>query len=75
MVPSYWDFCNELMLGIEIDGDSHNPRKNYDQRCQKHLESMGISFLRFDGFQVINNIVGVLQIIYDWIESCEQTHP
>ena len=68
-------FCNELMLAIEIDGDSHSERKSYDQHRQNRLESIGISFLRFDGFQVINNTNGVLQFIFDWIENYEKTHP
>ena len=68
-------FCNELMLAIEIDGDSHSERKSYDQHRQNRLESIGISFLRFDGFQVINNTNCVLQFIFDWIENYEKTHP
>ncbi len=68
-------FCNELMLAIEIDGESHNERNNYDQDRQERLERLGISFLRFDGFQVIKNVNGVLHIIYNWIDEYEKTHP
>ena len=68
-------FCNELMLAIEIDGESHNEKSIQDKHRQKRLEQLGIKFLRFNGFQVINNINGVLQIITDWIEEYEKTHP
>ncbi len=68
-------FCNELMLAIEIDGESHNDRVMYDQRRQKKLESFGISFLRFDGLQVINNIEGVLQVVYRWVDEFERPTP
>ena len=53
-------FCNELMLAIEIDGDSHQKKQSYDRHRQEHLENIRISFLRFDGLQVIKNIEGVL---------------
>ena len=68
-------FCNELMLCIEIDGESHNYKESYDKNRQVILEKMGISFLRFDGFQVINNTEGVLQHIHDWVDKYELTHP
>jgi len=68
-------FCNELMLCIEIDGESHNYKESYDKNRQVILEKMGISFLRFDGFQVINNTEGVLQHIHDWVDKYEETHP
>ena len=48
-------FGNELMLAIEIEGDSHNERIEDDKRRQECLEELGVSFLRFDGFYVIKN--------------------
>ncbi len=68
-------FCNELMLVIEIDGESHNDKKEYDQHRQKRLESFGISFLRFDGLQVVKNIDGVLRTIYNWIDEHREPTP
>ncbi|KAA3612495.1 MAG: endonuclease domain-containing protein [Calditrichaeota bacterium] len=68
-------FCNELMLAIEIDGESHNDKEKYDHDRQKRLESLGILFLRFDGLQVINNINGVLQVIYDWVDNYKEPTP
>jgi len=68
-------FCNGLMLAIEIDGESHNEKLIQDKHRQNRLEHLGIKFLRFNGFQVINNTKGVLQIITDWVEEYEKTHP
>ena len=68
-------FCNELMLAIEIDGDSHNEKENYDLRRQDRLEGLGVSFLRFDGLQVVNNIDVVLQVIYRWVEKHGEPTP
>jgi very-short-patch-repair endonuclease len=70
-------FCNELMLAIEIDGDSHrdeNVFKN-DVRRQNRLEELGISFLRFTDLQVKTDMRSVLDTISGWIEVHKRTHP
>jgi len=69
-------FCHELMLAIEIDGDSHAQKQIADFGRQKQLESLGIRFLRFYDLDVKHNMNGVLQTIEIWIEKYEQeTHP
>ena len=60
-------FCNELMLVIEIDGESHNEKIEYDNHRQKRLESLGIRFLRFYDIDVKKNMNGVLSTIENWI--------
>jgi very-short-patch-repair endonuclease len=67
-------FCYELMLVIEIDGDSHDYRCKEDQRRQKRLESLGITFLRFSDVDVKRNMEGVLQSIEMRINELEK-HP
>ncbi len=62
-------FCYELMLAIEIDGDSHVDKVEYDEARQRRLESYGIRFLRFDDRDVKTNMDGVLKRIYAWIEE------
>ena len=37
-------FCYELMLVIEIDGDSHDNKYEEDKLRQKQLEGIGIRF-------------------------------
>src|SRR5436190_14233366 len=39
-------FCHELMLAIEIDGDSHDHKFEQDVQRQKTLEEIGIRFIR-----------------------------
>jgi len=68
-------FCNELMLAIEIDGISHLNKNEYDNNRQQILEELGIAVLRFDGYEVINNLDGVLTSIVTWIGEYERTHP
>ncbi|KPK92278.1 DNA methylase [bacterium SM23_31] len=67
-------FCYELMLAIEIDGDSHVDKIEEDQIRQKRLESLGINFLRFTDFDVKKNMNGVLQYIEKWIDEIEGKH-
>ncbi len=45
-------FCYELMLAIEIDGESHIKKIEEDQIRQQRLESLGIHFLRFSDHDV-----------------------
>ena len=60
-------YCKELMLAIEIDGDTHIYRYDYDDERQKTLEKLGVHFLRFDDLEVKRNMNNVLRVIEDWI--------
>ena len=65
-------FCNELMLAVEIDGDSHDYKFEKDQQRQKRIESLGITFLRFDDIDVKQDINSVILRIEEWIEEYEK---
>lgn len=62
-------FCYELMLAIEIDGDSHVEKVEYDEKRQRRLEGLGVRFLRFYDNDVKGNMDGVLKRIESWIEE------
>ena len=66
-------YCKDLMLAIEVDGDSHyhddGPIK--DSIRQERLEALGIKFLRFDDIDVKSNMNWVVNEIDQWI----RTHP
>jgi very-short-patch-repair endonuclease len=66
-------FCNELMLAIEIDGDTHNYKAARDDERQRRLEALGIQFLRFADRDVKQNMEGVISVIENWIK--DKTHP
>lgn len=68
-------FCNELMLAIEVDGESHYGNEERDNKRQKRLEELGISFLRFNNLDVKHNLDGVIRKIEGWIDEYERTHP
>jgi very-short-patch-repair endonuclease len=58
-------FCVDSRLVIELDGPEHNSqqRKVTDSRKQKDLENKGYQVRRFSNEQVIENPVGVWQLI------------
>ena len=66
-------YCKELFLAIEIDGDTHIYRYDYDDERQKELERLGVRFLRFDDIEVKKNMSNVLRVIADWIEKNKPT--
>lgn len=69
-------FCNELMLAIEIDGDSHHSEeaKRNDKIRQNKLEQLGISFLRFEDLEVKRDMNLVLGTIRNWILAYEEKY-
>lgn len=48
------------MLAIEIDGESHQDKEEYDRKRQVRLESLGVQLLRFLDSDVKTNMEGVL---------------
>lgn len=64
-------YCKDLKLAIEVDGVTHYTEQavEHDAIRQAKLESLGISFLRFDDEYIKTNINGVLAIIREWINS------
>jgi very-short-patch-repair endonuclease len=67
-------YCKELSLAIEIDGDTHIYRYDYDDERQRILENLGIHFLRFEDIEVKKNMNNVLRVIEDWIKKNKPTH-
>ncbi|MBN1925257.1 MAG: endonuclease domain-containing protein [Prolixibacteraceae bacterium] len=60
-------YCKELMLAIEVDGNSHDNKYEEDQVRQKRLESLGVHFLRFDDIDVKKDMDNVLREIEKWV--------
>ena len=62
-------FSADLMLAVEIDGDSHALKGDDDETRQCRLESLGVRFLRFDDVMVKSDLDAVVQAIDNWIET------
>jgi len=67
-------FCNELMLAIEIDGESHYGNEKKDEERQKKIETYGIGFLRFDDLDVVHKLDLVIAKIEKWIDEFKAKH-
>ena len=65
-------FCSELMLAIEVDGESHYGNEKRDEVRQKRLEELGISVLRFDDLEVRHSLDKVVKNIEEWIDEFEK---
>ncbi len=54
--------CKDLLLAIEIDGESHyhDDQPEKDKIRQERLESLGVTFSRFDDLDVKRNMSYVL---------------
>jgi very-short-patch-repair endonuclease len=67
-------YCRKLKLVIEIDGDSHDEKKVYDEQRQKRLESLGLHVIRFYDHDVMKHIDGVLFKIEETIQKLEKAN-
>lgn len=68
-------YCVKLKLAIEVDGISHADIKIFEKDCerQKYLESLGITFIRFNSEDVFNNLEQVVEGIYDKCKELDTT--
>jgi len=69
-------FCYELMLGIEVDGYSHQFLEVYnrDGEKEKRMNDLGITVLRFSDEQVLKDMENVLRAIEFFIFEFEKQH-
>ena len=70
-------FCYELMLGIEVDGYSHEFLEVYnkDTVIEKRMNQLGITVLRFTDEQVLKDMENVLRAIEFYIIEYEKHTP
>ncbi|MEZ4968354.1 MAG: DUF559 domain-containing protein [Flavobacteriaceae bacterium] len=53
-------YSHEIMLAIEIDGNSHDHKQNYDHRRQYELEQYGVNCLRISNKEIKQQMFSVL---------------
>ena len=67
------DLCSpSIRLVIEIDGPTHDDTVEADAQRQARLEALGFEVIRFTNRDVLSNIEGVLEIIYDIVGKKNQ---
>jgi very-short-patch-repair endonuclease len=68
-------FCKELNLIIELDGITHEEKRDDDIIRQNELEKHGYNVIRFPDIEIINYLDSVRDSLETWIESYEIEHP
>ena len=68
-------YCAELMLVIEIDGDTHADQEQYDKRRTENLNKYGIEVIRYTNAEVLNNLEGVYQDLSKRISAIKSKTP
>ena len=61
-------YCSKLMLGIEIDGSSHDGNQEYDIQRDEKLRHIWIKIIRYRNEDVFEDIEGVRTSIVEEIE-------
>ena len=65
-------YCKDLMLAIEIDGESHYGNTDKDKKKDRRLNELGVTVLRFDDLDVVYKLDKVLEKIEEWIDANEK---
>ncbi|MDQ7054148.1 MAG: endonuclease domain-containing protein [candidate division KSB1 bacterium] len=62
-------YCKDLLLAIEIDGESHNEKTEYDRQRQASLENWGGTVLQFYDWGVKEDAYAVAKRIENGIRQ------
>jgi very-short-patch-repair endonuclease len=68
-------YCHEAKLVLEIDGEIHDIKKDYDVGRSAEMEKYFIKVIRFTNSEVENNIEMVINEIEDETRSRIQSPP
>jgi leucyl-tRNA synthetase len=64
-IVDFWISCG---IAIEIDGSSHDNKKDYDKHRDLVLKQQGILTMRFTNQEVFNNLNIVISLIKDQVK-------
>lgn len=62
-------YCAEHRLVVEVDGDTHASKTEYDMERSAWLEAHGYHVLRFANSDVRENLEGVLESILNFVAA------
>ncbi len=57
-------YCGNCQVVIEIDGSSHDEKKEYDVERDAYLESLGLTVIRIPVADVMNRMDAVMEMLY-----------
>jgi very-short-patch-repair endonuclease len=58
-------YCSEIKVAIEIDGDVHDDRGEYDDERTIELNKLGIKVIRYTNEEVLSDI----QKVYSYLKE------
>ena len=63
-------YCPKANVVIEVDGGQHysEPGTEFDNLRDKQLADLGLRVLRFSNMDVLQNIDGVIEYIYEYLK-------
>lgn len=67
-------YCSELNLAIEIDGGSHEKKKEFDQTRDDFLAKIGIKTIRFSNNEILENLDEVKKKLHKSL-PCQREMP
>jgi len=67
--------CQKKKIVIEVDGGQHSVERERDFERDKWLEGQGYKVLRFWNNEVLTNINGVLEVVWDNLNHPPLTPP
>jgi len=70
-------YSPEYRLGIEADGGGHyeDIGRQRDKLRTRELSKLGVEILRFSDLEILNNIEGVWEVIWETIENKRSNSP
>jgi very-short-patch-repair endonuclease len=70
-------FCHKAGLVIEVDGGQHfeSPGLKMDEHRDEYLQKLGLRILRFNNLDVLKNMDGVLQMIWEEVDKAKNNPP
>lgn len=62
-------YCHAAGLVIEVDGDIHKERQDFDANRDKVLQELGLSVIHVKNDDVLNNLPQVLRKVSDFLQE------
>lgn len=66
-------YCHAAKLVIEVDGESHDTRIEYDRQRTEFLASLDLQVVRISNDDVLNNLEGVVEFILQRIMELQNS--
>jgi very-short-patch-repair endonuclease/thiamine kinase-like enzyme len=67
-------YCHTLNLVVEIDGESHDFKGEYDAERENYLKNLGLNIVHFEDIRIKKDLDNVMQELYDWAKVYVQNN-